>query len=94
MNTRRIAIAVTVTALLTMLFIWLSGESPLARVSEVEGTVDRDQRGAEETWYAANLGDELSMGDAVRTAKQARAKLVMSEVTLLKVAPGTIVRLL
>lgn len=94
MNTRRLAIAVTVTALLTILFIWLSGESPLARVALLEGVVERDRRGAEEKWYTANLGDELSMGDAVRTAKKSRARLAMSEGTVLNVAPGTIVRLL
>ncbi|MFT3923746.1 MAG: FecR domain-containing protein [Myxococcales bacterium] len=94
MNTRRIAIAVTLTALLTILFIWLSGESPLAQISKLEGGVDRDRKGSEEQWFTANLGDELSLGDAVRTAKQSRAKLVMSEGTVLDVAPSTIVRLL
>ncbi len=94
MNTRRIAIAVTITALLTILFVWLSGDAPLARIASVEGAVDRDRRGAEEKWYTAAQGDELAMGDAVRTAKQGRAELAMSEGTVLNVAPSTVVRLL
>jgi hypothetical protein len=94
MNKRHLAIAITAAALLTMLFVWLSGEAPLARVSRAEGAVQRDRRGAEETWYAANLGDELSMGDALRTGATSRARLSMSEGTVLDVAPSTVVRLL
>jgi hypothetical protein len=94
MNTRRIAIAVTATALLTILFVWLSGDSPLARVASLNGAVDRDRHGSEEKWFAANLGDELAMGDAVRTGKKSLATLEMSEGTVLKVAPGTVIRLL
>ncbi len=66
----------------------------VAVLTESSGTVERDHSGKLGEWSAASSGEKFSMGDAVRTGKQAGATLQLKSNARLQVEAETVMRFL
>jgi hypothetical protein len=94
MKLRILAVGVMLAALLSVLIAVLWGTPPLAELAFTEGAVERDRRGAENLWQDAQVGNELELGDGLRTGARSRARLALSHGTVLQVDADTTLRLL
>jgi hypothetical protein len=70
------------------------GEDPVARVAHTEGAVERDHAKREERWEPAADGAKVHMGDGVRTGRDGRATLRMSDGSQLQLTSRTRIRFL
>ncbi|MFK8001729.1 MAG: FecR domain-containing protein [Polyangiales bacterium] len=68
------------------------GDSVLATVSAHEGSVERDEARALGRWQAAALGDELRLGDGLRTGPEATASLELASGVKMDLEPDTLIR--
>jgi hypothetical protein len=64
----------------------------VATIARTRGAVTRDFVGQEEQWAPARSGEELRVGDAVRTAGQATAQLALRDGATLSMEPETVIR--
>ena len=89
----------------TWLWLWLSvltscqrlsscGQQPIAELLAAHGQVTRDERGKENQWQPAPVGERFSWGDAVRTAATATAQLRVGKTGRVMVDGDTIIRFL
>lgn len=85
------------------LFLWLfcliltlgacdCGDSVLATVSAHDGSVERDEANALGRWQAAALGDELRLGDGLKTGPEATASLELASGVKMDLEPDTLIR--
>jgi hypothetical protein len=88
-----LAVALLATATVAK-FLAPDGGQVVATVRATAGEVQRDQHGSEGAWHLAEVGDELSFGDAVRTSAKATASVVLADGSALDLEPNTLVRFL
>jgi hypothetical protein len=89
-------------ALMTATFVGLSGLASgcscgperVAELTAAEGIVDRDDAPAGDTWRTTIVGETYTWDEAVRTAPDATASLVLGGTSGVRMQPGTIVRFL
>lgn len=68
------------------------GDSVLATVSAHDGSVERDEANALGRWQAASLGDELRLGDGLKTGPEATASLELASGVKMDLEPDTLIR--
>jgi hypothetical protein len=89
-------------ALTTAMFVGLGalasgcscGPESVAQLTEARGIVDRDDAPAGDTWRTTIVGETYTWDEAVRTAPDATASLVLGGTSGVRMQPGTIVRFL
>ena len=67
-------------------------DDTLASVTQTVGQVDRDRADRAHVWSDAAVGDELELGDGIRTGTSATARLSLTRGGSLEVRPQTILR--
>lgn len=77
-------------------FVWYRAHTAgvIATLASATRDVTRDYRGSEQRWVAAQIGDGMRMGDAVRTGLGAHAVLSLRDGASMVLDPDTVVRFL
>jgi hypothetical protein len=70
------------------------GPERIAELREARGIVDRDDAAEGENWQTTVVGETYTWDEAVRTAPDATASLLLGRASGLRMQPGTIVRFL
>jgi hypothetical protein len=70
------------------------GPEAVAQLTAAQGVVDRDDAAAGDTWRTTVVGETYTWDEAVRTAPDATASLVLGGTSGVRMQPGTIVRFL
>lgn len=70
------------------------GPERVAELREAQGIVDRDDAAAGEDWRTTIVGETYTWDEAVRTAPDATAALVLGGASGIRMRPGTVIRFL
>lgn len=70
------------------------GDDSIAELTAAQGIVDRDDATPGETWRTTIVGERYTWDEAVRTAPDATASLLLGGASGVRMQPGTVIRFL
>ncbi len=97
---QHVHVARRATALLSLVALALTavgcscGPEEVAVLTAAQGIVDRDDAPAGDTWRTTVIGETYTWDEAVRTAPDATAALVLGGTSGVRMQPGTVIRFL